>query len=669
MISPREVMVTAAVACALATACAGQSYLVADQVRIHRIQDLNGDGDAVDAGERLLWGEGNADFREISAYRAGVLAVDSAGDRALYYEDINNDGDALDVGESLLWANGFIDPLGIDVGFDNSVYLSDFASQQVFRARDINNDGDALDVGENSIYAQNIQGAYSVLNDGAELRVVSSSSGQVHVLRDINSDGDALDVGENLPHTSDSVFLVRGIVARPGGGYYAASLPDNIIYRVLDRNGDGDALDYGEVVSYADNVYGSFSSPWGMTRGIGDQVLVANYTGGNVLSLRDKNHDGDALDFGEVDVFANGINSPVGIVALPEGAPTPFHDRVSASNPLLWYKLSESTGNAINSGSLGSTHDGVYHGSINRAAPTSGDDAGAGFNSTDDYIESLGASPLVGNPTFSIETLVFLPADGSAALWGPFLHWGDGGGLNGAPQRTGREVYFSVQNANLNRTYAGFYNAGLRTTSTIPLGEWLHIVWTREGGNSSAGGTTLYINGEIVSLQQDPNLNPGFVTAAGINVDSTVFRINRAADFFGTRHFTGTMDEIALYDRVLSAAEVRDHACSIVGLCGIPGDYNDDGTVDAGDYVLWRKYNNTSTTLPNDSTPGTDASDFTVWRSHFGQMAGSGVGASAAVPEPTTLVLLLMGALGLFFDRHRISYVRVSATRAENPRT
>jgi T5SS/PEP-CTERM-associated repeat protein len=249
-----------------------------------------------------------------------------------------------------------------------------------------------------------------------------------------------------------------------------------------------------------------------------------------------------------------------------EGAPAEFHNQVAAGNPLLWYKLSEPSGNAVNFGSLGALYDSVYFGTANRSAPTIGGDTGVGFNSTDDYLESLGASPLVGNPTFSIETLVFLPVGGTAALWGPFLHWGDGGGGDGAVQRVGREVYFSVQNNNLNRTFAGFYNAGVRTTSPEPLGEWLHIVWTRAGGNDSTNGTTLYINGASVALQQDPNLNPGFVAAAGIDVNSTTFRINRGRDFLGTRHFAGTMDEIALYNRVLTPTEILNHACSI-GLC------------------------------------------------------------------------------------------------------
>jgi hypothetical protein len=88
---------------------------------------------------------------------------------------------------------------------------------------------------------------------------------------------------------------------------------------------------------------------------------------------------------------------------------------------------------------------------------------------------------------------------------------------------------------------------------------------------------------------------------------------------------------------------------------GVFGDYNNNGVVDAADYVLWRKNNNTAVTLPNDSTPGTDPSDYAVWRAHFGQTAGSGSGsgatgsasASAGVPEPATAMILIVGMLVL----------------------
>lgn len=66
-----------------------------------------------------------------------------------------------------------------------------------------------------------------------------------------------------------------------------------------------------------------------------------------------------------------------------------------------------------------------------------------------------------------------------------------------------------------------------------------------------------------------------------------------------------------------------------------PGDFNGNGTVDAADYVVWRK-----------NAGG--ASEYDLWREHFGTSVG-GSGASqaenAAVPEPTTVILACVGSL------------------------
>jgi formylglycine-generating enzyme required for sulfatase activity len=68
----------------------------------------------------------------------------------------------------------------------------------------------------------------------------------------------------------------------------------------------------------------------------------------------------------------------------------------------------------------------------------------------------------------------------------------------------------------------------------------------------------------------------------------------------------------------------------------LPGDFNHDNTVDAADYVEWRK------------NPGAiyTPDDYTTWRANFGQTAGSGsiASANATVPEPTTLVMLIVTA-------------------------
>jgi probable HAF family extracellular repeat protein len=64
----------------------------------------------------------------------------------------------------------------------------------------------------------------------------------------------------------------------------------------------------------------------------------------------------------------------------------------------------------------------------------------------------------------------------------------------------------------------------------------------------------------------------------------------------------------------------------------LPGDFNHDGSVDAADYVVWRKGVGVAPTPDN----------YNLWRANFGQTAGSGSGATgfdsaiATVPEPTT---------------------------------
>ena len=80
------------------------------------------------------------------------------------------------------------------------------------------------------------------------------------------------------------------------------------------------------------------------------------------------------------------------------------------------------------------------------------------------------------------------------------------------------------------------------------------------------------------------------------------------------------------------------------------GDYNQNGVVDAADYVVWRKNSGSGTSLPNDDTPGVGPDDFTRWRTHFGQTgSGSGVGsgllAGSSVPEPSCLGLLVIAVI------------------------
>ena len=87
---------------------------------------------------------------------------------------------------------------------------------------------------------------------------------------------------------------------------------------------------------------------------------------------------------------------------------------------------------------------------------------------------------------------------------------------------------------------------------------------------------------------------------------------------------------------------------------GLPGDFNNDGKVDAGDYDTWRKNNGTNNALANDNGLGTPigTSHYNLWRANFGKPPGAGSGdglSGGAVPEPMSigLVLISLAAFGL----------------------
>jgi hypothetical protein len=117
--------------------------------------------------------------------------------------------------------------------------------------------------------------------------------------------------------------------------------------------------------------------------------------------------------------------------------------------------------------------------------------------------------------------------------------------------------------------------------------------------------------------------------------DSNSPRILQPAEFADFFTVTGTpgMDNYTLTS-LIEAAVVP----------GLAGDYNGDGSVDAADYVAWRNGDS-----PDDTQAGYD-----LWRANFGRTGGAGaaLASSTAVPEPSTLALVvLVAAAGMLRRR------------------
>jgi T5SS/PEP-CTERM-associated repeat protein len=94
---------------------------------------------------------------------------------------------------------------------------------------------------------------------------------------------------------------------------------------------------------------------------------------------------------------------------------------------------------------------------------------------------------------------------------------------------------------------------------------------------------------------------------------------------------------------------------------GLPGDYNLDGTVDAADYITWRKGLGTIYTQD----------DYNTWQANFGATFGSGssqfaaLPLTSAIPEPTSALLLLsFAAVGVWRHRRDFTAGRGSETQS-----
>ena len=167
------------------------------------------------------------------------------------------------------------------------------------------------------------------------------------------------------------------------------------------------------------------------------------------------------------------------------------------------------------------------------------------------------------------------------------------------------------------------------------------------GANTYNGDTrvdegVLNLSQEFLSDLADVYLELG--AALGLNYSG--------ADVIDSLFINGSAGSVGTYGAIDSGADFELAIFSGPGLLevsrvGLLGDYNDNGTVDAADYTVWRNRLHSATSLRNDDTPGVGHDDYTRWTANYGQTAGSGSVANlnVAVPEPVSLVLFVAGVL------------------------
>lgn len=166
-----------------------------------------------------------------------------------------------------------------------------------------------------------------------------------------------------------------------------------------------------------------------------------------------------------------------------------------------------------------------------------------------------------------------------------------------------------------------------------------------------ASGTSLIDVAGVADLDGaviDLDLMSGFTPAV-----NTTFDLLTATEFGATG--TGTTENEGFGDGyTLASEDLGSFSLAIVpggngeilqatflaAPPGLAGDHNEDGSVDAADYVLWRK---------SPGAFGGDPGGYNAWRTNFGD-ALAGSGGASGVPEPSSIAMLVLAgtAIGLF---------------------
>jgi len=186
----------------------------------------------------------------------------------------------------------------------------------------------------------------------------------------------------------------------------------------------------------------------------------------------------------------------------------------------------------------------------------------------------------------------------------------------------------------------------VRAKLTAPLAEQaptIRVIAKDRDGNGTAevgdfGGEEYHFN---VALDQ---FNENSMTTIALPFTAAI--VEQAQEF--ATPGDGLLSDFNLYylgmlteqDAGLVDLEVEYVRVVLPPPAGVPGDYNNNGTVDAADYVLWRK----GGPLENEGdAPGTvNMADYNFWRSRFGAASGSGAALDAAnVPEPSSAIQVM----------------------------
>lgn len=266
-----------------------------------------------------------------------------------------------------------------------------------------------------------------------------------------------------------------------------------------------------------------------------------------------------------------GAGAGLAIIGLPEPAQAAaaYSQKVLALKPVAYWRLGEARGPvAVDTAKQG--RNGTYQGTPTfrqTGAIRTDKDASLKLDGNRSYVEipdHPNLSPVTSGKGMAVEVWMrpdVLEFGGETD--DPYVHW-LGKGETGQHEWAFR--FYSRKSKRPNRISAYIFNpagglgSGAYFEDPLTAGEWIHVVACYDPGDKTIprAGVSIYKNGQ---LRKGPAL-PGSDGTLYKSYDIIPAR-GKAPLRLGTRNltsfFTGGLDEVAIYPRVLTAAEVLDH--------------------------------------------------------------------------------------------------------------
>jgi hypothetical protein len=262
------------------------------------------------------------------------------------------------------------------------------------------------------------------------------------------------------------------------------------------------------------------------------------------------NSDAGGYSVNVSNAVGNATSGPPAVITIPSVASGSYEAAIISSGPEAWWRLDEPAGTTNMFDGMG-RHPGSYtNASGTGPLPTLGvtgalvndTNPAASFSSTDKGIGIVPFSPALNPSSFSIEAWVNTSVtDGQSPVSSSY-----GTGPAGCWMQSITGWWYGDCSA-------GYFgnNLFINTNAAILPGYWSHVVIAHDG-TSTTYPYRVYVNGQTDGyVWGGAALNTGgpFIIG-GRGVSATIL-----ADEF----FDGKVDEVAVYNRVLSAAEITAH--------------------------------------------------------------------------------------------------------------